>query len=146
MVIHTLTFLSISKRSPSKTYLACLTPNLCFIIQSSCTHVSLKMQDANSLPVLPTLSRLPTCGCTLHAILPLFMFLFALCCAFWLLVCETWNTTSCFRFPLQSSLRFWLVEQSLLLRPYAWGYLLISAFIVTLRVHLNLTSQLYIYW
>lgn len=44
MFIHTLTFLNISKSSPTKTYLAYLTPNLCFIIQPSCSHVSLRMQ------------------------------------------------------------------------------------------------------
>lgn len=58
MVIHTLTFLNLSKRSPSKTYLAFLTPNLCFIIQSSCTHCSLKMLDVNSLLVLHFLFHL----------------------------------------------------------------------------------------
>lgn len=59
MFIHTLTFLNIFKSSPSKTYLACVTPNLCFIIQSSCMHFLLKMQDMNSLLVLQSLSHLP---------------------------------------------------------------------------------------
>lgn len=43
MFIHTLTFLNISKSPPTKTYLAYLIPNLCFIIQSLCSHLSLKM-------------------------------------------------------------------------------------------------------
>lgn len=52
MFIHTLTFLNISKSSPTKTYLAYLTPNLCFIIQPSCSHVSLKMQYMSSSSTL----------------------------------------------------------------------------------------------
>lgn len=47
MFIHTLTFLNISKSSPSKTYLEYQIPNLCFIIQSS-----LKMQYMNCASTL----------------------------------------------------------------------------------------------
>lgn len=56
MFIHTLTFLNISKSSPTKTYLAYLIPNLSFIIQSSCTHFSLKMQYMNCASTLLRLS------------------------------------------------------------------------------------------
>ena len=56
MFIHTLTFLNISKSSPTKTYLAYLIPNLSFIIQSSCTHFPLKMQYMNCASTLLRLS------------------------------------------------------------------------------------------
>lgn len=57
MFIHTLTFLNISKSSPTKSYLAYLISNLCCIIQSSCSHFSLKMQHMN-------LASLLLCLCT----------------------------------------------------------------------------------
>lgn len=62
MFIHTLTFLNISKSSPSKSYLAYRIPHLCFIIQSSCIHVLLEMQYVRGPIMLhslfhPTLTR-----------------------------------------------------------------------------------------
>lgn len=65
MFIHTLTFLNISKSSPTKTYLAYLTPNLGFIIQLSCSHVSLKMQymSCSSTLRLPLYFAIILCLC-----------------------------------------------------------------------------------
>lgn len=149
MFIHTLTFLNISKSSPSKTYLACVIPNLCFIIQSSRTHFSLKMQDVTSPPVLHSLSRLPLSPYMwlypAHHPSIIYVFVRTLLC---FLTFVLWNIKYYFLFQqlsLQSPLRFCLIEQSLPLQPDASGYLLISALIVPLCVHPNLTSQLYIY-
>lgn len=52
MFIHTLTFLNISKSSPTKSYLAYLISNLCCIIQYSCSHFSFKMQYMNFTSIL----------------------------------------------------------------------------------------------
>lgn len=147
MFFHTLTFFNIFKRSPSKTYLACVISNLCFIIQSSCTHFPIKMQDMNSLPVLHSFSHLllsPYMWLYPHfTTLPLFMFLFALCCAFWLYFVkyEIQLPVSAFCSPV-----FSFASLCSPLQANASGFLLISAFIVPLCVHPKLTSQLYIYW
>lgn len=57
MFIHTLTFLNISKSSPSKSYLAYRIPHLCFIIQSSRTRSSLRMQRVRGPIMLRSLFR-----------------------------------------------------------------------------------------
>lgn len=156
MFIHTLTFLNISKSSPSKSYLAYLIPNLCFIIQSSCTHFSLRMQYMNCASILHTLPYLPL---SLHmslsltcTIISLFMFSFK---AFLLLFFLSFFNIiyQCFLLsfllPLRSALfhsGFLSFRSPCLCRLIPQGSLLISAVILPLALHLQLTCpQLYFF-
>lgn len=135
MFIHTLTFLNISKHSPSKAYLAYVMPNLCFIIQSSCTHISLKMQYMNCAFLLHPLSNL-----LFHCMsLPHFHSLcfdssfFCCCCSF-----SLFFQSPCLSLPprLPSIATDFSLIQCILMPK---GSLLISGVTLSLLLHLKLT-------
>lgn len=141
MFIHTLTFLNISERSPSKAYLAYVMPNLCFIIQSSCTHISLKMQYMNCASLLHTLSNL-----LFHCMsLPHFHYLCFDSSFFFVVVVVFFLQSPCLSippgFPISPLTSLSLSSPCLcILMPK--GSLLISAVTLSLLLHLKLTLQL----
>lgn len=144
MVIHTPTFLNIFKRyqrhiwhSSHLIFVSLFSPH------ARTAHLRCWMWiPSPCFTLFPISFCLPTCGRTRYTVLPFFyVFLCALLC---FLTFVFWNLKYYFLFHPEvftPVLSRWAVIVSA-----ASGYLLISALIVPVCVHPNLTSQLYIYW